>query len=476
VKGVEAMTGRHLMVTAFTALMVAIVVIGWQSFSREIRSPVMDEHCYVAIASDLSAYGTFTNGCFKAKDEAIVPGRFFGPAYPLFIAALSAADERLRSTIKCHAENPGGRGAECPKHFHSLIAVQVLLAAFGVFFIFLTAREISQSEAVAWLSLALVLGASEVGYYARTYLTENLALVSFFAFLYFLTRTVSRDEGWTAAAAGAALALAALSRPAYLYLFPFVAGGVVIALHYQKQRPWRRGMRQASILLLAGMLVMSPWLVRNLVLFGDPLLTRGYDALSIAFRVSYNAMSWSEWAVSFVFWLPDFGDKLSQAVFAPSLYERFSTTYPHGFYLMGKQLYKESLVAAGSPDTQTSYLVHKYIFADFLKHVLVSLTLALRGMWVGKYLALVGFVLIPPVAVWMWRDGRLWPFLALILPPLFMVGLHGFVSVNVVRYNVPMLAVFAFTLSVAIVRLVRLVPRWRNRLSADQPVSTRGVH
>lgn len=473
--GAEAMSDRHFVVTAFAAMLLAVLVIGWQSFSREIRSPVMDEHCYLGIANDLSAHGTFTNGCFKTESEAIAPGRFFGPAYPLFIAALSAADQRLRSTIECHAENPGSRGVGCPKGFHSLIAVQVLLAALGVFFVFLTTREISQSEAVAWLSLVFVLGASEVGYYARTYLTENLSLVSFFAFLYFLMRTVSRGEGWTAAAAGAALALATLSRPAYLYLFPFVAGGVVIALHYQKQRPWREGGRQALILLLVGMLVMSPWALRNLVLFGDPLLTRGYDALSIAFRVSYNAMSWSEWMVSFVFWLPDFGDKLSQAVFAPSLYQRFSTTDSHGFYLLGKQLYKESLVAAGSPELQTSYLVHNYIFADFFKHVLVSLSLALRGMWVGNYLALVGFVLIPPVAIWMWRDGRLWPFLALLLPPLFMVGLHGFVSVNVVRYNVPMLAVFSFTIAVTGVRLVRLVSRWRSHLPAGQPASARRV-
>jgi hypothetical protein len=342
-------------------------------------------------------------------------------------------------------------------------------------FVFLTAREISRSEGVAWLTLLLVLAAGEVGYYARTYLTENLALVCFFAFLYFLTRSVARGEGWTAAAAGTALALTTLSRPGYLYLFPFVAAGVAIAARYSQQCSWREGGQRAMLFLVAGLLAMSPWALRNMALFGDPLLTKGYDSLSLAFRVSYDAMSWSEWLVSFVYWLPDFGDRLSETLFVPALYERLSSTNPDGYYLLGKILYRDTLAAAGSPEAQLSYLMHTYILGDFVKHVLVSVPLALRGMWVGKYLALIGFVLIVPVAVRLRRDGRLWPFLALLLPPLFMVGLQGFVSVNVVRYNVPMLAVFAFTTALFATRLIQVVLGWRRR-SALRLALSRGTH
>jgi 4-amino-4-deoxy-L-arabinose transferase-like glycosyltransferase len=69
--------------------------------------------------------------------------------------------------------------------------------------------------------------------------------------------------GWLVGA-GAALGLAALTRPVGQAAFPVVLGlSIVLALP-----DWRRGLRQCGLIACGVVLVMTPWLIRNLAVHG----------------------------------------------------------------------------------------------------------------------------------------------------------------------------------------------------------------
>jgi hypothetical protein len=79
--------------------------------------------------------------------------------------------------------------------------------------------------------------------------------------------------------AGGAAGLAALARAELVLILPVVAVGALV----QRSRPSPRPRWQlAGVLLLAGTLVMAPWVVRNLVTFERPvLLSDGWDLTAV---------------------------------------------------------------------------------------------------------------------------------------------------------------------------------------------------
>ena len=56
---------------------------------------------------------------------------------------------------------------------------------------------------------------------------------------------------------------------------------------------------------LAFALTLTPWLLRNEAVFGRPVLTEGYAGHTLVQRISFDAMTPHEYAMSFVCWLPD---------------------------------------------------------------------------------------------------------------------------------------------------------------------------
>ncbi len=221
-----------------------------------------------------------------------------------------------------------------------------------------------------------------------------------------------------------------------------------------KQTVARAAVVSASIFVAAAMLAVSVWSFRNLVRFGTPSLTEGYGPYSLAVRIAYNDMTWSEWLIAWIYWLPDFGGRLAGALFDRSIYRRLGLHDADGFFQLGNRLHESS--RSIPPDQQLSFLLETYIRPHWAEHLLVALPLTLRGMWVGKYLSLLGLPLILPVALWLRREGRLLALLALVLPCVIMAVLYGLLSVNVTRYNVPLIAVYAFTVATTAERLARI--------------------
>lgn len=431
-------------------LMVACALLALQIAPKTIRAPMTDEYCYLGIAADLIEHGVFSNGCFREPGGGIASGRFFAPAYPLFLAGAAALDPTLRTTIVCHGRNEATGGKGCPDGFGSLIAIQGGLAALSALLIFLVAREAGGSSVVAWLTMLLALASGELATYARAYLTETLAFLAFFAFLLGLVRGIARGSGAALALAGAALGLAILTRPSYLLLLPVTTCGLLLLPVLRRGPAWPKALLWSGAFALLGLLVILPWSLRNAGLFGDPALTQGYGGFIFAQRLSYDRMSAAEWAVAFIYWLPDFGDRLAAGLFRPELYARLGFNDHQTFYKLGVEDGRRAL-AQGQDIAELAVLTA----GAWAKHAAVTLPLMLRGLWAGKYLGLIGLAATGPALVLMWRAGRLPLYLAMLLPPLVMAGVHAFVSVNVVRYNVPMIAPFAFAITVSAIAVSR---------------------
>lgn len=447
-------TSRLLQLTL--AFLVALAVIGLQMAYKGVRLPQADEIVYLDLATDLNNTGTFTDGIFADPGSGgrSVPGRFFAPAYPMILHALSRLDPAVQEFARCHSRRSDPAASPCRKTPFSLLALQAVMAALGMACIFAIALLLTDWPLVAGLSLALALATGEASYYARTCLTENAAFLAFYVFMAAAVAAAMMRRSWAFAVAGAALALAALSRPSYLYLL-YAAVILLVFLAAMRLRNADISWRHLAAFALAAGAILAPWTIRNLMVFGDPALSKGYGGFILVQRIAYNAMTPTEWGVSLIAWLPDFGDQLARALFSPESYVRLGWKDPSAFYVVGNgQFLLETLKASGGRADHLSYLLHNHVLAAPFKHMAVTLPLTLRGIWVGNYLSLAAVMLAIPVGLRLMRAGRLAAYLVLALPPLFIAGLHGFTSVNVPRYNVPLIALYAFVVAFTIAGLL----------------------
>ena len=332
--------------------------------------------------------------------------------------------------------------------------------------VWLTAQLLTGRRIVAWLAMAAAFLSGIPVDYARQFLTEALVLPLFALLTLFLLLAWQRPNValWPLMM-GLTMGLLALVRPAYAYLFWFfvAAGAFTIALVRTRKRA-------LSMLLLFGItygITTLPWIVHNYLAFGTASIdARGYGGITLTQRVSYNKMSMAEWSVAFLYWFPDLGDQLAERIFAPRLYERLGGG-PGSYYRIGAhELTKETIKAAGGKENHIPYLIRTEILAHPVKHALVTLALAWRGMFISKYWGIAGWI----CAFWLLSHSvraREWDYPVLFLPPAFLVVFHAAVSVSIPRYNMVLLPVLSIALAVAMVRLSRrIIPSLWNRSTA----------
>ncbi|MBC7224402.1 MAG: glycosyltransferase family 39 protein, partial [Anaerolineae bacterium] len=174
------------------------------------------------------------------------PTALRGPVYPLFLAGVYALF--------------GHR-------YGAVYAAQVLVDMGALALTYALAWQVYRRREVATLAAvgyALYLPfALQVGQVMTETVFTALLLLGIWAFF----AAVDRAPGWRAAglqgAAGVALGLASLTRPAGLV----VAGSLAVALCWLV-RPWKRAVLQGAALLVAFGLVLLPWTWRNWALFG----------------------------------------------------------------------------------------------------------------------------------------------------------------------------------------------------------------
>jgi len=419
------------------ALVTVVLVLGilW------IRAPIQDlygydQPYYLGIAYDLVHAGRYTDGYVystPSPDGTRPPGMRFSPLYPAALAVAAILDPSLDRGMSCVvADVPG---VACPRSASLVRTVQFALLCGFYLLLWWIAEMVSGSQRVGWFALLLGLFAAPQLMGTVNYLmTENVTLFLVTAATAAAVRaTVSARPGYWLAFAGALLGLAALTRPAFEYLFlASAATGVVLAL----LRPHKRqGLVLALSFVVGGCIVMLPWIVRNELVLSRPAISFGYASRILAQRIAFDQMSWSELGKSFVCWLPD-GSGMGTLLWGPGACAQFQLEQrADTFYWIGNTTFMDTTIAAaGGLDHHLGYLVRNYISPDLPWHIMVSVAMALRGITINHYWGLVLTFVCASVT---WRALRAGDQRILIatLPGWFMLAFHATCAVNQVRYN-----------------------------------------
>ncbi|MDE2165852.1 MAG: hypothetical protein KGJ66_05890 [Alphaproteobacteria bacterium] len=396
---------------------------------------------YLSIASDLATTGNYTDGSSGSSQTPRPSGMYMPPLYPALLAAVVRIDPRLASTAECYSHGSG----PCPNDLGILVPLQFVIAAINLLLLWRLAAVATESEAIAWVSLVLAaFGTYELAAAALSAMTENLSLCLFTAFQLALVVAVRRNALDVAVIAGILLGLTALARPAFLYVGYMIALLSLFCVLIPACRARFYGWSKlGGAIVLGASLAVLPWMLRNLMDFGTLDLTRSYAGNNLAQRVAYDAMTWHEYFAGWFFYLPDFGKSLARALFPLAWYTRLGWD-PNSLYEYGLHTLTVTTVqAAGGVNHQVLYIVRAYVIPDLPKFSLVTLLLAWRGLWIGKYFSVVAFPLFVACLAVPTLRRRAPSLLLLSLPPLFMLFFQSMVSIDTIRYNIDLTASFA---------------------------------
>ncbi len=388
------------------------------------------------------------------------------PLYPAFLGVVFSISDRALDSARCTmAQADKGRGP-CDLDFSAVFWPQYLLAAFTVALsVWFVAREFRSSVAGA-LAGAFLLAAGLPLLYANRYLTEAVyfpLVAVFLVTLYYAVR--DRGVGWTVLC-GVSLGLLALSRASYIYAVLPAVAVLIFARLPGARRPFLGRLVQSIGFSAVFFAILGPWFWANYTFFGSLMPTS--TGIVLVSRVTHNKMTPQEYAAGWVFWLPDFGDSLSEKLFGRDAVERLKFEGRGSFYrvvrgdVMGEA---EAYLKTARPgplskeeraNALRSWLISEKIFGDLPKHVAVSLLLSWRGVFVGKYAGMIGLAALVALFCGAWGRPYRWPVATLAAVPVFVLGLQAFTSLNIPRYNVAML----FPMAVATGLMLSALIRW----------------
>ena len=254
----------------------ARIVVGL-SLDAKLRFP--DSRDYVKIAQNILA------GNGPRLNERTVANR--GPGYSYFVAGImalagghsvkegpvgtdSSTSTSTRTGTSTTDDAAGATGTTAASEDARLImAVRIVQAVLGgvlCWVVYMIGRKLFSPG--AGLAAAAVVAVDPIlAYFSVLVLSETLfAVLLAGAFACLLYSTDRRT--WWAAAAGVLLGLAALVRPPVLLMVPLVAAAW-LALEWRKAG----SLRAAAVVLVAALVVISPWPIRNYQLTGRAVFT-----------------------------------------------------------------------------------------------------------------------------------------------------------------------------------------------------------
>jgi len=430
------------------ALILLVTGLLWQRQTVE-KFSVFDQPFYLGIASDIVHTGRFTDGFMFAgpgQDGVRPYGMRFAPLYPALVAAFARLDAGQLRGMDCMIATRRN-DAGCPNSAPALRGLQ-FLELCGFYWLVWWLGGAVGGETVAWVGLVLAFAAAPLLLRSVDFLmTEMTCLVLSIGAI---AAAVKAAQGggrlkWIFMA-GVLMALTALTRPAFLYLIPASAFAALLWTR-------RRGLVPVLVMLAGAVLTLLPWYLRNLAVLGRFKLTFGYDSHTLIQRLAFNTMTWREYGLSFICWLPD-GNEMGRALAGLGACDRFGwEEHRNSFYVLGLgPMLQQTLAASGGYEHHLGYLLRAYVLRSPVTHLLVSFPLALRGAYVAHWWGVA--LLVASLAWTVKAVGLHWTntaaggfrpgvFLILALPAWFMLAFNAAVAVNQPRYNLMLIPAYA---------------------------------
>lgn len=271
-----------------TALLLILLLAGGLRLTMVILQSDQlqeDRDAYIAIARNLAAGHGFTSSRV-AEGRGIEPTAFRPPLYPCLLAAL-------------YYVKAGDLGVGL---------MQVLLGTLTVWFTWKTGRRLQLSVG-ALVAAAIVATDPVLLQYTSYAMTEVLSAFLTSLLLYMLVCHLTEEKTQPAPphqtlkifATGLTWGLAILCRPTYLAFFGLWFLTRLCAPVFKrvlKTQPEGLAWRQLTYLSAGILIAVSPWLIRNLVVFHAPILTTthgGYTLLLGNNPVFYQEVVQQPW-------------------------------------------------------------------------------------------------------------------------------------------------------------------------------------
>ena len=259
--------------------------------SRGGRGMFGDTYLYHAIAYNLykgnGFSGTDYGGSLGLRENKrglpYEPAIVRAPLYPLFLAGVYTvfgSHEAMRSPSAWR------------ETFDRVRLTQCVLDAFVCLLVFFITRSVFPAPAWPALVAATLYAFSAYNiFYTRALLTESLAtfLVAASTLLTILGLRQGKPLWWFLAGAG--WGVTALCRPEYL---PFNV--VIVGLPFLANwRRWRILYKSLIAVVLGVVLTVTPWVLRNYVVFKQPVLTVGGLGYSLFLGTFETNTNWTGW-------------------------------------------------------------------------------------------------------------------------------------------------------------------------------------
>lgn len=248
------MNTRRLLATSwlfpfFVSLGIALWVVLWLVSGNRVTTPWRvggDAPYYILLASNIASG--------RGYSYAGIPSAFRPPLYPLFLAGMIRVAGR-----------------------HAFAIVRFLQLVCGVIAVLLLARLASRilGPTAGRLSLLVGLFLPTVVFFPTVLMTETFAILFTALFLVLVLEPGVTFGVRRAAWIGFVVGIAALLR------FNMGALGMVAIWAVVRKVGWRRAIPPLAAMAAVFLAVLAPWLVRNTVVFGRPILTTqgGLNAL-----------------------------------------------------------------------------------------------------------------------------------------------------------------------------------------------------
>ena len=407
-----------------------------------------DQSFYLTIAYDLNHHGVFSNGVFdKVNSTAAVPppGIFFGPVYPWLIVAATKIDDRFAEAVDCSVQdtNDAQDSHECDAYARPMQIMHAAFLALGVLAIAFTAELIFTSSAIFWLagSVATLSLLPEADLFTFV-MTESITFSLYSIAALALVLALKAPRVSRIVLVGLLFGLLCLTRPSFVVLAPVVI--VLIAVNDIWFSPvrWRSVLSHGFAFMLAWLVIVGPWLVRNAVSAGKWGLTEEYGSAALIERFAFDDMTAREFVLAFPYCLPGIGEPVVNWAFGPQAMARFVYYKPASFFHVGRSRRDQLVETHGRLDPLIKDLIRDEMAERWWRYLLVSLPLAWCGMWVGGWFGLVLVPLFGCACVMAMRRSKSL-FLLYTAPAVVMLTLHAAVANHYTRYNLILIGPFA---------------------------------
>tara|TARA_R110002072_G_scaffold50843_3_gene136543 strand:- start:17529 stop:18908 length:1380 start_codon:yes stop_codon:yes gene_type:complete len=410
------------------------------------RTPYSDEYVYLGHAHTLYSYGVF--GSQNGTKDSPKPDARFAPLYPVLLAVTMHIDEDFAKSTECYLSTVGMDENSCSGEFYTIKVIQLLIFSLSLGYIWYLLTIISSSKLFSYSTVGLLLFSGTPFYYADHFLTESLYLALAFIFLLTLPLAILRQSTKYTIISAVFLALTALTRPTFLYLFYLLI--FIFPIVFFTTKAYFLNLRSFfrfyfSFLIIFSM-VVAPWITRNVIYFDKFAMTMGYSTHPLSTRVAHNEMTNMEYLAGWIYWLPDFGDSLAEKIFGYENVHRLSFSSPESFYPAGRQKvdkHLNELMDTRAVDIKYSSrldaLLKTYVYSDILNHMKVTLLLAWRGFFVDKYFAFIGLFFLIWALFMGIKEQYIKYFHIILFPSLILLFFQAAISVSIPRYNLILL-------------------------------------